>query len=57
MTQLWEEEVAGVGQRELAGASREGDDSADSKLRQYLREVFDQLENLLAKGDETDNGR
>jgi Protein of unknown function (DUF1822) len=57
MTQLWEEEVMGAESRELVGASREGDSSAHSKLRQFLREVFDQLEDALEMEEETDNGR
>lgn len=57
MTQLWGEEVAGVEPRELAGAiSREGDNPANRGLRQYLREVFDLLEDALAI-EEADNGR
>lgn len=41
---------------ELVGASREGDNSIDRELRQFLREVFDRLEDALAIEEEVDNG-
>jgi hypothetical protein len=56
MTQLWGEELAGAGQRELAGASREEDSPGDRELRQYLWKVFDRLEDALVMEEETGNG-
>jgi hypothetical protein len=57
MTQLWGEEVAGAGLRELTGESREGNSSTQPELRQFLRGVFDRLEDTLAMEGETDGGR
>ena len=58
MTQLWDEELAGAEPREFAGAtSREGDSPARPELRQFLRGVFDRLEDALATEEEADNGR
>jgi Protein of unknown function (DUF1822) len=57
MTQLWGEEVAEVEPRELAGAtSREGGGLAQTELRQFLRGVFDRLEDALAMEEDADNG-
>jgi hypothetical protein len=57
MAQLWGEEVVGAESRELTGASRERDTSAQPELRKFLREVFDRLEDTLKMEEETDNGR
>jgi hypothetical protein len=58
MKQLWGEEVTGTETAQLAGAgSREGDSPAQSELRQFLRGVFDRLEDALIVEEETDNGR
>jgi hypothetical protein len=58
MTKLWGEEVTGAEPRELAGmTSREGDSPNQPELRQFLREVFDRLEDALATEKETGNGR
>lgn len=57
ISQLWGEEFAGAAQKEFAGASREGDSLAERELRDYLREVFDRLEDELAIEEEADNGR
>lgn len=57
MTQLWGDEVIGAEARELTGAIREGDSSAQSELRQLLRGVFDRLEDVLEMEGETGNGR
>jgi hypothetical protein len=55
MSELWGEELAGEEVRELTGASCEGSSSARSELRQFLQDVFDQLENSLAMEEKTDN--
>jgi hypothetical protein len=58
MTQLWGEEVAGAEPRTLAETtSREGDSPAQPELRQFLRGVFDRLEDTLAMEKEADHGR
>jgi Protein of unknown function (DUF1822) len=57
MTQLWEEEGIGVERKELMGASREGGSPTNSKLRQFLREVFDRLEDALVIEEDTGDGR
>lgn len=49
--------AAEIQQIELAGTSREGDSSIERELRQFLRKVFDRLEDALAMEEETDNGR
>jgi hypothetical protein len=52
------EKVVGAEPRELTGAiSREGDSSAQPELRQFLREVFDRLEDALAIEEEANDGR
>jgi Protein of unknown function (DUF1822) len=52
------EKVVGAEPRELTGAiSREGDSSAQPELRQFLRGVFDRLEDALVMEEEGDNGR
>jgi hypothetical protein len=57
ITQLWGEKVVGAEPKELVGESREGDRSVQPELRQYLREVFDRLEDALEAEQEADNGR
>jgi hypothetical protein len=57
MTQLWGNEVIGAEARELTGAIREGDSSAQSELRQLLRGVFDRLEDSLKIEAEADSGK
>jgi Protein of unknown function (DUF1822) len=58
MTQLWKDELAGAGQRELAGTtSREGNSPEQPELRQFLRGIFDRLDNVLTMEEEADNGR
>jgi hypothetical protein len=48
MAKLWEEEVAEVKLRELAGAgNREGDSTAQFELQQFFRGVFDRLEKAV----------
>jgi hypothetical protein len=47
MTQLLSEEVVSAEPRELTGASREGGSSTQPELRQFLRGVFDRLEDAL----------
>lgn len=42
---------------ELVGASREGDNPSDRELRQFLRGVFDRLDNALAIEQESDHER
>ena len=49
--------AAEIQKSELTGASREGDSSIDRELRQFLREVFDRLEDALVIEEEVDNGR
>ncbi len=49
--------AAEIQQIEWAGASREGDSSAHTELRQFLREVFDRLEEALAMEEKAENGR
>lgn len=49
--------AAEIMQLELAGASREGDSPAHPELRQFLRGMFDRLEESLAMDAEADNGR
>jgi Protein of unknown function (DUF1822) len=55
MSQLWGEEVTGAEVRELTGASREGDNPAQSELRQFLEDVFDRLEDSLEIEAEPDS--
>jgi Protein of unknown function (DUF1822) len=59
MTQLWEQEGMGVEPRprEPMGASREGGSSTNSNLRQFLREIFDRLEEALVIEEEAGDGR
>jgi Protein of unknown function (DUF1822) len=58
MTKLWGEEVTGAEPRELAGmTSREGDSPNQPELQQFLREVFDRLEDVLEMEAEADNGK
>ncbi len=57
ITQLWGEEVTGAEPRELVGASREGDSSAQPELRQFLRGIFDRFDDLLEIEEGTDNER
>ena len=45
-----------IQQIELAGASREQDSSRSLELPQFLRKVFDRLEDKLATEEETGNG-
>jgi hypothetical protein len=47
ITEFWGEEVTRADPRELMGTSREGDSSVQPELSQFLREVFDRLEEEL----------
>jgi hypothetical protein len=58
ITKLWGEEVAGAKPKALAGAtSREEGSPAQPELRQFLRGVFNRLEDALEMEEEADNER
>jgi hypothetical protein len=54
ITEFWGEEVTRADPRELVGTSREGDSSAQPELSQFLREVFDRLEEELTTEEVSD---
>jgi hypothetical protein len=56
--QVWADEFAGTETAELTAAgSREGNEPRNPELQQFLREVFDRLEDALKTEEEVDNGR
>jgi Protein of unknown function (DUF1822) len=57
MSQLWEEAVAGAEVGGLTGASREENSSTQPELGQFLRGVFDRLEDSLEMERDIGNGR
>ena len=51
------DELVGASREGDSSIDREGDSSIDRELRQFLREVFDRLEDALVIEEEVDNGR
>ena len=51
------DELVGASREGDSSIDREGDSSIDRELRQFLKDVFDRLEDALAIEEEVDNGR